>query len=86
MAPFLALGKNALFIFVVSQLLTKVLYVARIPWRMFAGKSLHFWLFDGVFGFVGDRYVASIAWAVGLLAVLTAAAMVMDRRGIVIRL
>ena len=55
MAPFLALGKNALFLFVVSQILTKVLYVTTLPGSIFAGKNLHFWLFDGLFGFIGRQ-------------------------------
>jgi predicted acyltransferase len=86
MAPFLALGKNALFLYVTSQILTKVLYVTTLPWSIFSGKSLHFWLFDGLFGFIGNRYVASVAWAVGLTAVLTVVAMIMSRRNIVIKL
>lgn len=86
MSPFLALGKNALFLFVVSQVLTKVLYVTKLPGSIFAGKSLHFWLFDGFFGFIGDRFVASVAWAVGLTVVLTVVAMIMSRRNIVVKL
>jgi predicted acyltransferase len=86
MAPFLAFGKNALFIYIVSQLLAQVLYVTKVPWAAGGKKSLHFWLFDGVFQCVGDRYVASFAWAIALTVALGVVAMVMDRRGIVIRL
>jgi len=83
--PFLALGKKALFVYVLSQFLTQVLYVTKLPLAACAGKSLHFWLFDGFFGLVGDRYVASAAWAVGLLAVLTAMVMLMNRIGRALR-
>ena len=85
MQPFLALGKNALFLYVVSELLTKALYIAR-PSFLTGGRSLHFWLFDALFGGVANRYVASFAWSVSLTAVLTVVAMLMDRRGISVRL
>ncbi|MBI4807151.1 MAG: hypothetical protein HY795_18195 [Desulfovibrio sp.] len=85
-APFLALGKNALFLYVASQILTKVLYVTTLPGTVFSGKSLHYWLFDGLFGFIGNRYLASVAWAVGLTAALTVVAMVMSRRNLVVKL
>jgi len=79
-APFLALGRRAMFVFVVSQLLTQALYFTKLPGgRRGLGKSLHFWLFDGFFSYVGDRHVASLAWAVGLLVLLTLAVMFMDQ-------
>ncbi|WP_243364039.1 acyltransferase family protein [Fundidesulfovibrio terrae] len=84
--PFLALGKRALFVYVVSQLLAEVLYVTKLPLAICQGKSLHFWLFDGFLGFVGDRYVASIAWAVGLLVVLTVMVMLMNRAARALRM
>lgn len=77
-APFLALGKNALSVYVASQLLTRVLYVTTLPELFCDGKSLHFCLFDRFFGMVGDRYAASVFWAVALLGVLTAAVMLLD--------
>lgn len=86
MDPFLALGKNALFIFVVSQIATKVLFVTKLPWGLSQGKSLHFWLYGALFGWWGNGYVASVAWAVAILAVLTAVVMVMDRKKIYIRM
>lgn len=86
MRPFLAFGKNALFIYILSQLLTQILYVTQIPWLAAGPKSLHFWLFEGFFSCIGDRYVASMAWALGLTAVLSGVAMLMERRGITIRL
>mgnify|MGYP003819275605 CR=1 FL=1 len=86
MGPFVALGKNALFVFVVSQLLTQILYITRVPWGGAGRKSLHFWLFENLFGFLDNRYVASIAWAIGLTVVLTTVAMVLERRGIVVKL
>jgi len=78
-APFLALGRNALAVFVASQLLTRVLYVTTLPRLFCDGKSLHFCLFDRFFGMVGDRYVASVIWAIMLLCVLTAAVMLAER-------
>ncbi|MFP5240096.1 MAG: acyltransferase family protein [Acidobacteriota bacterium] len=79
MAPVLALGRRALPVYVISQAVTQVLYVTRLPGgRRGLGKSLHFWLFDGFFGFVGDRYAASLAWGVGLLLVLTIGVMAWD--------
>ncbi len=86
MTPLLALGKNALFIYVASQLLTMTLYVTKLPFVTGGRKSLHFWLFETLFSCMGDRYLASMAWAVALTAVFTLAAIVMYRRGIVIRL
>jgi predicted acyltransferase len=86
MLPFLALGRNALFIYVASQLLAQVLFVTRLPWVATGGKSLHFWLFDGMFGSIGDRYAASMLWALALLATLTLVAVVMDRKGWVVKL
>ncbi|WP_235731692.1 acyltransferase family protein [Fundidesulfovibrio putealis] len=76
-APFLALGRNALFVYVTSQLLTRVLYVTTLPELFCDGKTLHFCLFDRFFGMVGDKYVASVFWAVALLGVLTAAVMLL---------
>lgn len=86
MLPLLALGRNALFIFVVAQLLTMVLYVTKVPGIAGGLKSLHFWLFDTLFGFIGDRYFASMAWAMSLTILFTLLAMLMYRRGIVVRL
>ncbi|MFP5221304.1 MAG: acyltransferase family protein [Acidobacteriota bacterium] len=77
--PLLALGKYALPAYVASQLLTRTLYVTKLPEAAFQGKSLHFFLFDLFFGMVGDRYAASVIWAVALLAVLTAGVMLLDR-------
>jgi len=85
-APFLALGRNALFIYVLSQLLTQVLYVVKPGLAFMHGKSLHFWLFDGGFAWMGDRFAASLCWALGLLALLTLLAMAMSRRGMVVKL
>jgi len=84
--PFVALGRNALFIYVLSQALTKMLYVTRPPLEFMQGKSLHFWLFDIAFFWLGDRYAASLGWAVGLLVLLTLLAMGMARRGLAVRL
>jgi predicted acyltransferase len=86
MTPFLALGKNALFIYILSQLLSEVLYVTKVPWIAKGKMSFHFWLFEAFHNCIGDRYVASIAWGVALMAVLGVVAMIMNRRGIVIRL
>jgi len=79
MTPVLSLGRHALMLFVLSQLLTKVLYVTKVPLPLFQGKSLHFWLFDGLLGWMPDRQAASVLWAVALLAALTAFAMLLDR-------
>jgi len=84
--PFVALGRNALFIYVLSQALTKVLYVTRPPLAFMQGKSLHFWLFDNAFFWLGDRCAASLGWAVGLLMLLTLLAMGMAMRGLAVRL
>jgi len=86
MVPFLSLGKNALFLYVLSELFTKVLYITKLPWIASGHKSLHFWLFDGVFRCIGNRYIASFAWAIALAIVLTGVAMIMDRRGVAVRL
>ena len=86
MTPLLALGRNALVIFVASQLVTSVLFVTKLPWLAGGRKSLHFWLFDTLFGWIGDRYIASMAWAVALALLFTLVSMLMQRRNIVIRL
>jgi len=79
MAPFLALGRNALSVYVASQLLTRVLYVTTLPELFCDGKSLHFCLFDSFFGMVGDRYAASAIWAIMLVCVLAVAVMLAER-------
>lgn len=86
MIPLLALGRNALFVFVVSQLFTSVLFVTKLPWLAGGSKSLHFWLFDTLFSWIGDRFIASMAWAVSLALVFTLVALLMYRRNIVVRL
>ena len=86
MTPLLALGRNALFIFVLSQLATMTLYVTRLSFVAGGRKSLHFWLFDTLFGFIGDRHLASMAWAMALAMAFTLVAMALYRRGLVVRL
>lgn len=86
MTPFLALGKNALFIFVVSELLTKILFFTKLPWVAGNQKNLHFWLFDIFFGSLDDRHMASIAWGISWAFLLCGLAMLLDRRKILIRL
>jgi predicted acyltransferase len=86
MAPVLLLGRRALFVYVVSQLLAEVLFVTKLPLAICKGKSLHFWLYDGFLGFLGDRYLASMAWAVGLLVALTAVLMLLHRAARTLRM
>jgi predicted acyltransferase len=86
MRPVLALGRNALFLYVVSQLLTQTLFVVRLPWIAGGVQSLHTWLFGAMFGYFGDRYAASMAWALAMLAAMTVLALVMDRKGWVVKL
>jgi len=84
--PVLALGRNALFIYVVSQLLTTVLFTVTAPLDLGGGKSIHFWLFDGLLGWMADRYAASFWWSMLVLGSLTVLAVVMYRKGVTVRL
>lgn len=84
--PFIALGKNALFIYVVSEIFTDILFFVRLPWLKSGKVSLHSYLFDAVSRCIDDRYVASMLWAVGLAFLLTLLAMAMEKRGLVVRL
>jgi predicted acyltransferase len=80
LSPVLALGENALAVFVASQILTKVFYVTKLP-ESLGGMSLHFFFFEGLFGSIEDRYVASVAWAAALMAALALACMAFRSAG-----
>ncbi|HWQ11098.1 MAG TPA: hypothetical protein VN436_18405, partial [Holophaga sp.] len=84
--PVLALGKNALFLYVLSELLTQILFFTKLPGLSGGRESLHFWLFDACFGFIGDKFVASFAWGITWALLLCGLAMIMDSRNIKIRL
>ncbi len=84
--PFVTLGKNALFLYVFSELLTKSLHLVRVVPVAGGHGSLHFWLFEQFSRWFDDRYVASIAWGLLLCVFLCAMATIMERRGIAPRI
>ena len=84
-ALLLAFGRNALFVFVLSGLLPRVLALLR--WREGeAWTSPLPWLYRHAFAALpGDPRFGSLAYALTLLAALVALALWMDRRRIYIR-
>ena len=84
-ALLLAFGRNALFVFVLSGFLPRVLALLR--WREGeAWTSLLPWLYRHVFAALpGDPRLGSLAYALTVLAALVALALWMDRRRIYVR-
>ena len=84
--PVVSLGKNALFIYVFSELLTDILYFTRFAGEAGGKLSLHKWLFGKVSLVVEGCYAASLVWAIGYMAILTALAVLMNRKKLIVRL
>lgn len=73
--PLLAFGKNALAIYMVSELLSAVLYSARVK-----GISVHEWLFRTGFEGLGPPATSSLLYAIAYLAAMYGLAWLMDRK------
>jgi len=67
--PFVALGRNAILLFVMSGLLAKTLIYLKWP---DASRSLGSWLYASAFTPIAPPYVASLLYALANLAVLFA--------------
>ena len=82
----LAFGRNALFVFVLSGLLPRLLSLLR--WREGdAWTSPLPWLYRHVFAAVpGDPRLGSLAYALTVLAAFASLALWMDRRRLFIRI
>ena len=81
----LAFGRNALFVFVLSGFVPRVLALLR--WREGAEWTSPLpWLYRHVFAAIpGDPRLGSLAYALALLAALVALALWMDRRRLYVR-
>jgi predicted acyltransferase len=84
-AALLAFGRNALFVFVLSGFLPRVLALLR--WKEGeAWTSPLPWLYRHVFAALpGDARLGSLAYALAVLAALVALALWMDRRRLYVR-
>lgn len=81
----LAFGRNALFVFVLSGLLPRVLALLRWPEGSEWVSPLP-WLYRHVFAAIpGDPRLGSLAYALAVLAALVALALWMDRRRLYVR-
>jgi len=84
--PVISLGKNALFFFIFSELLSDVLYLAKLPWRGVGKMSLHNWLFDILYRLVRECFMASVIWSLAFVVLLSIIATIMNRKGLIVRL
>ncbi len=75
--PFVALGRNAILLFVLSGLLAKTLIYLKWP---DATRSLGSWIYTSAFAPLGSPYVASLLFALANLAVLYALLAYLHRR------
>lgn len=79
--PFVAYGRNAIFVFVASGLLLKTLLLVKVPGT---GLSLHAYVYRTLFGSWLPPYPASLAYAVAHVVAWGALLWVMDRRRVYI--
>ncbi len=82
--PFSVLGTNAIFAFVGSTLMAKILYLIRWPAE---GEtiSLQAWLYERLFDSWLPDYVASLAWALAFVALWWSLTAVLYRRRIFLK-
>jgi predicted acyltransferase len=78
--PFVAIGRNALTVFVVSGLLAKLMGIVKI-----GGKSLQGIVYERGFVWIGAPKNASLAFSIVFLAAMYALCEVMRRRGVFLR-
>jgi predicted acyltransferase len=78
--PFVALGRNALTVFVVSGLVGKLLLIVKI-----GGQSVQTVVYDRGFAWIGSPESASLVFSVVFLVLMFWLCDVMQRRGVFIR-
>ena len=76
--PFVALGRNALLLFVVSGLVAKVLIYVKSP---DPAQSLGTWLYGAAFAPMAPPKIASLAFALAHLVLLWVLCLALHRRG-----
>jgi predicted acyltransferase len=77
---FEVLGRNALFIYLLSEVGAIIIRALRVK----QGVNLNKWIFDNIFSFTG-MYVGSLLFAIGFMLVCWLAGWLLDKRKIYIR-
>jgi len=80
-APLFTFGTNPLLAFVLSGLLAKLLGLVKVTGEGGRAVSLHRLLFEEVFSYAGNPYIASHLQALAVLAVCWAALRLCEKRG-----
>ena len=80
--PFVVYGINAIFVFVASGLLAKMLYIIKLPTSPGASVSLQVLLYRGLFASWMSPVNASLAYALANVLFWYAVLLWLDRRGI----
>jgi len=88
-APFVAMGMNAITIFVLAGVVARLMLIRAIPapatdaaTQPAAGVAIKTWLYRAIFEPHFDPVNASLAWALCFVAAFTALAMLMHKRRI----
>lgn len=84
--PFSVFGTNAIFAFVGSTLMAKILYLIRWPAEGGETISLQAWLYERLFDSWLPDYVASLGWALAFVAVWWGLTAILYRRRIFLRI
>jgi predicted acyltransferase len=83
--PFVAYGKNAIAVYVASGLLADTLGAIKLTSADGTATSLGTWLYELLLASFLPPYVASLAWAVGMVVLFYLLAAYLDRRRIYLK-
>lgn len=83
--PFAIFGVNALFVYVLSGLVAKLLYLIKLPQAGEESISLQSWLYQSVYLQALDGKAASLAWALSFVLLMFIPCWILYRRRIFIK-